>query len=208
MNSPTNTEPVRPRRRIWPWVVIILLSPFAVLGVAAVSVLTLNSDARALRREVMAASGGDWHTKVQLSVGGILLGTARTVLTFVHCPNIAEARLGVGAVKSASVGVYELTGDAASFAPEKVFSRADEVMTRRGWTRMVGVSEDRDNVLIYCSDHGSSSDRLDVCLAVVENRQLVVVSATVNADRLAEMVTKLAAKHGHPFKLAQVASEF
>src|ERR1700760_1064051 len=104
------TEPVtdRPRCRIWPWVFAVLVSPFVILAVVAISVLTLDSDARALRREVMAANAGPWRTKAQVRVGGLVLGSVRTVLSFVHCPNIAEIRLAAGSVKAASVGMYEL----------------------------------------------------------------------------------------------------
>lgn len=202
MNTPAPTETVRPRRRLWPWVLVVLLSPFVILAVVATSILTLDSDARVLRREVMAANGGHWRTKVQFSVGGLALGTARTALSFVHCPNIAEIRLAAGSVKAASVGLYELSNDSAAWSRQKLFGDADDIMTGRGWTRMVGGSDNHDYFLIYAKDRGPNSDRMDVCLAVVDGRKLVVVSATVDANSLASAVEKLVEKNGHPLRLA------
>jgi hypothetical protein len=192
---------VRPHR-IWPWVVLVLLSPFAVLGIAAVSVLTLDSDARALRHEVMAASGAHWRTKVQCSVGGLVLGTARTALHFVHHKDVADARAALGAVRNASVGVYDLVGDEPEWSATRLFGRVDEVMSARGWTRLVGVEDHRNRVLIYSADGGDASERVDLCLAVVEDRQLVIVSTSVDRDGLASAVKQLSARHGHPLHLA------
>ena len=60
----------RPRRRRWPWIVLgLLLMPVAGLALAAYSFLTLDRHASLLRREVMAATGGEWGTQVQVSVG-------------------------------------------------------------------------------------------------------------------------------------------
>ena len=52
----------------------LCLAPFALLAMAAVSYLTLDSDVRALRRHVMAATDAEWCTKAQVSVGRMTLG--------------------------------------------------------------------------------------------------------------------------------------
>ncbi len=59
----------------------------------------------------------------------------------------------------------------------------------RGWTRLIGVIDGKQNVLIYTSDRGSG-DRIDLCLAVVDGKELVVVSTRVDADALAKLVAK------------------
>jgi hypothetical protein len=186
----TVTPPAAPRRRIWPWVLGICLAPFVVVGVAAVSYLTLDHDARVLRREVMAASDSDWHTKIQVSVGGLTLGALRTGLMFVHHKDIADARLALSSVKGASVGVYELSSPGKNWSRDRLFVRTDEAMQRRGWTRLVGVADGKETVLIYSSTDSWNRDNVDLCLAVVDGRQLVVVSTTVDASRLAELVEK------------------
>jgi hypothetical protein len=187
-----NTVPQPPvrRRRIWPWVLGICLAPFVVIGATVVSFVTLNHDASVLRRHVMAATDANWHTKVQLSVGRITLCAARTVLAFVHNKDIADARLALESVKGASVGVYELKSPETSWSREDLFVKTDKAMQKRGWTRLVGVADGRDNVLIYVSDDAGGSDVVDLCLAVVNGRELVVVSTTVDASRLVELAEK------------------
>jgi hypothetical protein len=186
MNTVT-PSPVR-RRRIWPWVLGFCLTPFVAVGVAAYSYLTLDRDARILRREVMAATDANWHTKVQVSVGGATLGAVRSCLLFVHHRNIAEARMALGSVKGASVGVYALSSNETEWSRHNLFANADEAMQRRGWTRLVGVADAKETVLIYTSDESGTSDLIDVCLAVVDGRDLVVASVKVDAARLAELV--------------------
>jgi hypothetical protein len=203
MNSVAQT-PAR-RRRIWPWVLGFCLAPFVGVGIAAVSYLTLDHDARVLRREVMAASDARWHTKVQVSLGGITLGAVRTALAFVHHKDIADARLALRSVRDASVGVYDLTSAETDWSRDRLFVRTDEVMQDRGWTRLVGVADGRQTVLVYVSDKSGESDLIDVCLAVVDGRQLVVVSTTVDAVGLADLVAKHAGgDFKHAFHLSRL----
>jgi hypothetical protein len=185
-----STQPVAPRRRIWPWVLGICLAPFVVVGIAAVSYLTLDRDARVLRREVMAASDARWHTKVQVSVGGLTLGAVRSALFFVHHEQVADARLALRSVKGASVGVYELASPKAAWSRDRLFATTDAAMSRRGWTRLVGVAEDKQTVLVYTSDDSGRGDLIGICVAVVDGRQLVIASTTVDASELAELVEK------------------
>jgi hypothetical protein len=183
---------VAPRRSYGRWVaagLILLVSPMIILGVAAWSMLTLNRDAAALRREVMNATGSDWHTKVQMDVGTLTLGTARTVLSFVHHKNIEDARLALSAVRSASVGVYERKHADDDVSHEKLFTQTDAFMRDRGWTRLVGVADGRQNVLIYTSDRGSDT-RMDLCLAVIDGKELVVVSTRVDPEVLMKLVER------------------
>ena len=102
MNPPS--QPTVKRRRIWPWILVLGLSPFFILGLVAASFLTLDGDASALRRRVMTATHSDWQPMVQLSIGRFSLAAIRAGVVFV--PKVdARARLGLQAVNSASVGV-------------------------------------------------------------------------------------------------------
>jgi hypothetical protein len=166
------------------------LAPFVVVGAAAVSYLTLDHDARVLRREVMAASDARWHTKAQVSLGGLTLGALRTVLLFVHHKDIADARLALSSVKGASVGVYELASTRTDWSREQLFAKTDEAMSKRGWTRMVGVADGKETVMVYSSGEADGSDMVDLCVAVVDGRELVVASTTVDASKLAELAER------------------
>jgi hypothetical protein len=187
----TVPQPLAPRRRVWRWVLLgagICLTPFVLLAIAAISFLTLNSDAAVLRKQVMAAADADWHTRVQLSVGGITLGVLRQGLHFVHARDIEEARLALGAVRHASVGVYERTSGPADRSRPQLFADTDQAMERRGWTRLVGVADNKDTVLIYVPQDLDTDGPVEMCLAVVNGRELVVVSTSVDAAMLGELV--------------------
>jgi hypothetical protein len=189
-----NTVPplLKSRRTGW-WVLLglaLLTAPFVFVGVAAVSMLTLDRDAAVLRREVMAATEADWHTKVQMSVGGITLGAVRAGLQFIQADHMDEARLALKAVRGASVGVYECNDGVGEFSHEQLFTRTDKKMKARGWTRLVGVVDSGEAVLIYTSDELDSGSRMDVCLAVVDGNTMVVVSTNVDAEVIAELAER------------------
>ena len=191
LSPPAAPAPVKRRRRLWPWVLGLLLSPFVLLGLAAFSFLTLDGDAAALRRHVMRASDSTWHTRIQFSVGRATLGALRAALRFVHDNDrIDDARLALGAVNRASVGVYELAAGTADCSPAALLADTDRAMRERGWTRFAGVTGREETVLIYATDDRAGGDPVEFCLAVVQPRELVVVSTSMDADALGELVTR------------------
>ena len=189
MNTPSPVPPA-PRRRVWPWVLGICLTPFVVLGLAVASYVTLDRDASALRRHVMSATHADWNTKVQFSVGRATLGTVRTGLFFVDNEEVVDARLALGAIKHASVGVYELTSRDFAWSSQDVLATTHRAMEKRGWSRLVGVANHKETVMVYVPDDFDDDEPIDVCVAVVTGRELVVVSATVDADMLSRLVER------------------
>jgi len=188
MNAPTTVS--RPLHRIWPWILGLILTPFIALGVLIADVIHLDSDAAALLRQVMSATGNDWHTKVQFSVGPVLLGAVRTGVSFIRdLP--PEAREALQAVRSASVGVYERSGEGDGGGRRaELFVAVDQMMTRRGWTRIVGVADTGDIVLIYLPTQDNDSQPSRVCLAVCNSRELVVVAAGIEAKALAGLIAR------------------
>lgn len=200
MNTPTPQALVSPaprRRRIWPWVLGICLAPFVILTLAVASYITLDRDAAALRRHVMTATNADWHTKVQCSVGCLTIGAVRSGLLFVRQPEVADARLALAAVKHASVGVYTRDRDGEQWSREQLFVETDRAMQKRGWTRLVGVSEraGAEAVLVYVSDDADEGDPIDLCVAVVSDRELVIASTTVDPETLSELVERHTPEH-------------
>jgi hypothetical protein len=186
--------PVR-RRRLWPWILAILVTPVVFVAALAASVLTLHRDATVLRREVMAATQTGWNTKVQLSLGRVSFWALRQCLAFVPDSHhqIGEARAALQTVKAVSVGVYQPTDRSATWSRATLFNETDRTMRDRGWTRLVGVVEKSQNVLIYVPTDGT--DFSQVCLTVVTGRELVVVSATLDPDALTDLVALHAGKH-------------
>lgn len=194
MNAPDTTNPVpKSERRLARWVLLVLLlliAPIALVGVGVASLFRLDGDAALLKREVMAASDSDWNTTVQVNVGWCTLGTARTVLRFVEHEQIAEARLTLAAVRRASVGVYQRIGRAREWSHEQLIARTDARMTQRGWSRLVGVVDRRDTVLVYAFDKIAADGQLDLCLTVMDGDVMVVVSTRIDADKLGELAEK------------------
>lgn len=181
--------PPRPKRRLWPWILLgVVCAPFVLLGAAAVSYLTLDRDAAVLRREVMRASGADWNTRVQFSAGRASFATARGCLSIVQNDKVDEARHALAAVKGASVGVYELRGRDRDWSRADLAHRTDVAMRSRGWTRAVGVLDGRQAVLVYVPEDADAVD--EVCLAVLDGRQLVVVSAELRPDQLVTLIER------------------
>lgn len=195
MNQPAQTPAAPRRRRVWLWVLGICLTPFVVLGLAVASYLSLDRDASALRRHVMSATHADWNTKVQFSIGRATLGTVRTGLWFVDHPDIADARLALGAVKHASVGVYELASRRLDVSREQLFAETDRAMAKRGWSRLVGVAQEKESVLVYIADDLDAGDPIGLCIAVMNGRDLVVVSTSIEADALNELIERHAGPH-------------
>jgi len=186
LSSPVSPSPRRRRR--WPWVVGLCLAPFVLLGVVALNMLSLDRDAASLRAHVMKATDSNWKTKVQISVGGLTLGAVRTGLAVVKSANVEKARLGLRAVRRASVGVYQRDSSAGRVAPEQLMVDTDRSMRQRGWTRVIGVFGKDETVLAYVPAGLAAEDEVDVSLAVMKDRELVIVSARLEADALAELV--------------------
>jgi hypothetical protein len=137
MNTPI--PPLIARRRIWPWVLgAVVIAPVVLLSAVACSFVGLDSETATLRRHLMQASGAEWDTKVQLSLGRASFAILRGALSFSTKAEIAEARLALKGIRRASVGVYELRGAAKERPQAGLMHAADAVMRRHGWDRIVG----------------------------------------------------------------------
>jgi len=182
--------PVSPRRhRVWPWILGLVLAPVVALALLVANAIRLNSDATALRQEIMAATGARWRTQVQFSIPPVVARLARSIVWFVHDVP-PEARDALRAVRFASVGVYERSQDTAAGRPGSLIVETDQLMARRGWTRTVGVVDGPNTVLIYLPEGRASAPPSHVCLAVCDGERLVVVAAGFDPDALAGLVVR------------------
>lgn len=184
-------DPSTRRRRLWPWVLFgVVCAPLVLLGAAVVNCLTLDRDAAALRREVMRATGADWSTNVQFSVGRASLSALRGCLSVISSERVDDARQVLAAVRSASVGVYQLRAEAGAWPAATVLGRADGAMRARGWERAIGVIDRDQLVLVYVPADADDLDEL--CLAVVNGRELVVVGAELREEHLIAVIERRA----------------
>ena len=186
--------PTPERRRLWVFVFGGLAASVLLLALGIYRLFALSSEATILQRELFAAEGFEGVRRVQGTVGPVLLGGVRTILRFI--PDVpSEARDVLAAIKSASVGVYELDALPSAEKRHDAFAAADAAMERRGWTRIVSVTERRQRVVIYTPSEAEEGSHLRVCIAVCDHQQLVVVSARADAEKLGEFVQRQIPKH-------------
>ncbi len=159
-----------------------------ILALVGLSYVTMDRDSMALRQQVMLATSPGWATKVQVNLGQATIGAIDLGLRFVDDRKVADVHLALAAIKRASVGVYERTSVLADCSKEKLFKDSDQVMEKQGWTRLVGVIEEKDTVLIYTPRDTKPDQHIDVCFAVISGKELVVGSANVDAVMIEELV--------------------
>ena len=179
-----NARPSRRKllARVFLWCGVGLCICFAALGYLVYGVVSLSRDARTLKTTVLSSLDVPTDVKVQLSAGPALLGAARHIVPlFQGVP--AEAEAVLRAVKSGSVGVFQLTSSPPGRRVECV-QAAHAAMAERGWSRVVAVNDGSSTVLIYAPNEPSIAETLRFCLAVIEDRNVVIVAAQVDAAEL------------------------
>ncbi len=207
MNSsipPVTPAVAKSERRLARWIILaflVMVTPVVVVALGVASMFRLNGEAALLRQEVMAASDSEWSTKVQVSAGWCALTTVRTILQVVEHEHRAEAQLALAAVRRASVGVYERVGRAGEMSAGRMVTEIDRKMQKRGWSRLVGVLERNETVLVYTSDELGAGDKLEICVAVLDGDEMVIVSTKVDADKLYELASRHLPAEGFRSKL-------
>jgi hypothetical protein len=71
-----------------------------------------------------------------------------------------------------------------------MFTAADKCMRQRGWERIVGVAQGRQFVAVYMPRNLRTAKRMECCVAVLNERDLVVASARANLEPLLELATQ------------------
>jgi hypothetical protein len=183
-------SPIRPWLYIR-WVCLIslfLLLCVPVLGIIGVaSYFHLSSSSRALRGAVMESVPGRWHTHFAINVGGVTLALARFGASFSHLPPDAKAALQF--LDHGEVGIYEIEATTSSPDYGLILETADKSMRRRGWERIVGVVEAGQFVAVYAPSNHRVKD-ISCCVAVLNDRNLVIVSARGNTVPMLEFAQR------------------
>jgi len=97
-----------------------------------------------------------------------------------------EARQALAAVRSASIGVYERAYAMILTAGAVLVGRT--VMALRGWKRSWGGGVRQDSA-DYLPADAEKAKPSQICLAVCDRRELVIVAAEIDADALANLAT-------------------
>lgn len=173
--------------RLLTWIAIVCAAGLLVVTVKIAGVFFLSNEAREMQIALADSMDQPSHAQVQLSVGPGLISIGRMAAMCIdEIP--AEAHHALKAVKNASVGVYQLDRSPSRQERVDMVKAADRRLADRGWTRMVIVANDSETVMIYTPENWNDEDEIQVCIAVCDGRDLVVVSAEAKTAPLMELV--------------------
>jgi hypothetical protein len=160
---------------------VILLPLAGVIGVT--SYIRLGADAAALKNSVIRIAPA--KTRFVVNVGWLTTGLVRLVA---GCfPLGPEAHLAMGSIRAAEVGVYRLEQPLNCLDRASVLAQTESAMRKRGWDRIVGVSQAKDLVAVFMPRRVSASN-LRCCVLVVSDEDLVVVAAHGNIKEVLRFV--------------------
>jgi hypothetical protein len=171
------------------WIGLTLSLPCLALGgiiFGVASYFRLSSDTRALREGLIKASGVEWRQQLGLNIGGFTFGAARAGLAFV--PLDPEARAALSTVRGAEVGLYQMTSGRTQPDSAAMLIIADQVLSDRGWERVVGVLHEEQLVGVYLPANSISAGHVKSCVMVFDGRQMVLVRANANLEPLLDFV--------------------
>ena len=184
----SETPPARPSR-ILHWFLIVGAAAMLVLTIKIVGIFFLSNEARDL--QVAITGGSDWQgeTEIQFSIGPGILSLGRVATLWVDdIP--AEARQALTALQNVSVGIYRLDRSGDRQDRRGMLASADAKLGAKGWERIVTVSEHDDLVLIYTPVGWEETEDIEVCVAVCDGSELIVISATARMAPLIEIAQK------------------
>jgi hypothetical protein len=164
---------------------LLCVPALGIIGVA--SCFYLGASAQALRGAVMESVPGRWHKHFAINVGGVTLALARFGASFTHLPPDAKAALQF--LDHGEVGIYEMEEKMSSPDYALILKTADKSMQRRGWERIVGVVEPGQFVAVYAPINHWGKDT-SCCVAVLDDRNLVIVSARGDTDQMLEFAQR------------------
>ena len=178
-------------RRTWPLslgtVILIGVPLVLLLGVIGITgYFRLSSETNALRQSVMNSVPGTWNKKIALHVGAVTTAVVRAGSRYLKLG--PEPRAALDAVHGASVGIYKLQQEIQPMDAGVILSHADKAMSSHGWVRAFAFSKERQLVAVYSPQRGLSARSLKCCLLVLQDRDLVVVSAHGNLEPLFDIV--------------------
>ena len=133
----------------------------------------------------MNSTARNWEKTIELNVGGLTCGLARTVISCFELK--PEARTALQAVRGAEVGVYHLPRRERLANGSAILAAADDKMTARGWDRLVGVIKEGQLAAVYVPKKARSANAVTLCLVTLNDRDLVVVSARGNLEPLLDL---------------------
>jgi len=200
MNNPTpiRKEPlVRPRVRVW-WFLLAALAALIALPIYAVSsLLHIRPETRIVRSAAMEAVApqSDWHRQIEINVGPVGLGLARLVTAFVDVNDVDEiAYTALSAIHNVQVSVYQSRGP-SGMNGRAAFQSAAAAMGGQSWQRVVGVLDGDDTVAVFVPSDLDAEGSIEVCVVVCSEDTLVIAATRADLDALAPLIAQVTARH-------------
>lgn len=155
----------------------------SVLVLAVASFLTVSSTTAALRNSVLETNPG--QKRVAVSAGPVTCAVAKYGLGFLDLP--PEARLGIASARGGEACVYQLDRAAGPAERGRIIRRADIVMEKRGYSRVIGVVRQADLVAVYMPANQRSKSEIRACVLVLHERDLVVAAGRAKIEPILEL---------------------
>jgi hypothetical protein len=165
---------------------VLCLPLLCAVGIAGY--FRLSSATEALRNSVIESVPGQWDKRFAVHVGGLTLGLVRFGSLFFNLP--PEPKAALETLHGAEVGIYKLQDAPSALDYSAMFTAADKCMRRRGWERVVGVAQGRQFVAVYMPRNLRTAKRMECCVAVLNEQDLVVASARGNLEPLLALATQ------------------
>lgn len=158
---------------------MLLLAPFVAVGAICLAIiadfLVPGSEIRALQASTAEARLPGCHKLFGVSAGSCTLGLGSWAVRFTDAP--AEVQTALKTVRGVDFALYGLGKAPAGRDLDTLVKEADRRMEKQGWERAVLVRERGNLVAIYNKTNVRRAEDLRVCVLVVEDREIVMVSA-------------------------------
>jgi hypothetical protein len=113
-----------------------------------------------------------------------------------HCVKVEpEVRSAMHTVRSAHVGVYELTDRPTRRTQLDLIKTLDKRCAALGWQRTGCVIDHQDLVLVYLPDTAANKDEVQVFVMVLSDSDLVAVGAIGDVDSLSDLINTAMKRH-------------
>ena len=142
----------------------------------------LTDHTAAMRKSLAKALPERWNETVELNVGPLTTRCLRVGLSFLDLP--FEGHSVADALHEVQFGIYELPEGKGVCNIPRLLEVTDDVMIRRGFTRLLGFIQHQQGVAVYVSEQEVDRNIVGASVMIVDKRQLILGSGRVELDAL------------------------
>jgi len=157
----------------------------ATLCLASTGCFNVSRETVALRNGLVESVGAECEAEIEVGIGAMTWDLARAGLGLLELD--ADVQAALSAVRGGDVGIYHVRPGEKPLQHAQMLGSADKAMSARGWDRVVSVVNRRELVAIYSSHETDFGQDVRFCVAVLDGRKLIVVSARGNLEPLLDL---------------------